>query len=124
MGRRRGHWAGQRGHAALTRGIREELRDWLGRWFWDNINPCAPFLGLLSTEDVGAGVMKKTVAALKKKKLVFPANAMLFIKIHEHCCYTFRGAVYYCVNDECFVFFSDSQMVTFFFQPSKLAELS
>ncbi|CAB1445842.1 unnamed protein product [Pleuronectes platessa] len=34
-GRRRGHWAGQRGHAALTRGIREELRDSLKRWFQD-----------------------------------------------------------------------------------------
>lgn len=35
----RGHWAGQRGHAALTRGIREELRASLRRCFLDKQQP-------------------------------------------------------------------------------------
>lgn len=35
----RGHWAGQRGHAALTCGIREELRASLRRWFLDKQQP-------------------------------------------------------------------------------------
>ena len=34
-GATKGHWAGQRGHTALTRRIREELRDSLKRWFQD-----------------------------------------------------------------------------------------
>lgn len=38
-GATKGHWAGQRGHAALTRGIREELRDSLKRWFQDKQQP-------------------------------------------------------------------------------------
>lgn len=35
----RGHWAGQWGHAALTGGIREELRASLRRWFLDKQQP-------------------------------------------------------------------------------------
>lgn len=38
-GATKGHWAGQRGHTALTRGIREELRDSLRRWFQDKQQP-------------------------------------------------------------------------------------
>lgn len=34
-GATKGHWAGQRVYTALTRRIREELRDSLERWFQD-----------------------------------------------------------------------------------------
>lgn len=83
-----GHWAGQRGHAALTRRIRGELRDWSGRWFWDNINPAHHFLVLLSMEDIGADVMK-TVAALKKKCFSCKRYLFYFVKMNKHCCNTF-----------------------------------
>lgn len=52
---------GQRGHAALTHGISEELRDWLGSRFWDYINPVHLSFWSIEHEDVGLGVIELLV---------------------------------------------------------------